>query len=617
MRFFLPFLLLFSAAPIFSQNANPDPVRRHARRLCAEKMHVRDLTAAVHWLQQHPGQALPAAFIGENKTSATQRSAEVIVHDDAKAESEVHAAVNPADTNNIIAAAILQDPDNFFEPLRVTVYRTLNFGQNWQSANITFNPTGNLAAGGGDPVLAFDNNGKAYLSWLVLTFDFLAESPLRLALYLSTSTNKGQTWSAPTEIAFGEASLDVIIGAGGSGSLVDKQWMAADQSNSANAGQLYVSYTQFDILDSVTAVAQILVKTKPQASATFGPAVPAHQGAYGIVQFSSIDVDAQGFVHVLFFAGNSDNDVALYHALSTDGGASFQPETKISDLHFPGLIDGQAAHPIDGMPADRLYPCPHLAASATPGTVYATWSADGLNSQQATAGYDVWFAKSTDGGQSWGAPFRVNPGPNPATEQYYPAIAVNDNGAICLAYYDRGGDPGGTETHYAVAFSTDEGATFSPAVHASSIASDFASIGDLNGGFGIGEYTQVVCTGSFAVPVWSDGRSNNGDIDLYAAVLPIGGQVSDAGEIGSVTDAFALRTPNPAHGRIQLQIELEKPSRIGIRILTADGKTVFTETPGASWPAGLTERHIAVPAGIYFCRVETDFGFKIRRIVVE
>lgn len=616
MRLLPIFLFTFLSATVFAQNTDPAFSSRQLHYLLKEKVRIRDIPAAIELFRQHPELMVQDAAATEI-SGVADRSAEILIHGDDKAESEVHAAINPTDTSNIIAAAILQDANSATSPLKVSVYYTKDFAQTWQSSNIVFSPNSSdgFVAGGGDPVLAFDKSGKAYISWLVLTVNLFGAQPVKLALYYSVSTNKGQTWTSPVVIDFGTITLDVLSGGNGTGSLVDKQWMATDRSGSIYEGNLYVSYTRFDIIDSSTVNSSILVKTKPKNNNNFGAAVKVHQGTYGTIQFSSIDVDDQGNVHVLFFAGNSDDDLALYYTGSSDGGATFQPEIKISDVHFPGVGES-ALNPIEGVAAGRLYPCPHIQAGKNPGTLFATWCSDGI-SQQETDGYDIWFSKSVDNGQNWQAPVRVNPGNDPQAEQYYPSLYVSDNGTISISYYDRTDDPGGTDTKYVVTHSFDGGQTFTPSVDASLVSSDFAEIGLLNDDFGIGEYTQVVCTDYYAIPIWSDGRTNDGNIDLYAAILPIGDAVSSSGEVGSVTDAFSVELPNPAKEKISLSVRLDKPSRIAIQVFDASGKLLYTEKMPGSQVAGTYRRDIPVTPGAYFCRVDTEYGFKVKKVVIQ
>ncbi|TNE57647.1 MAG: T9SS type A sorting domain-containing protein [Bacteroidetes bacterium] len=621
MRTFLPLVLLvcITGSPLYSQTTPSDVRNTFIRRLIKEKVRV-PLDELENLSRYHTGHIQGAGMDEPFQTEKTigSRSGESVVHDDEKAESEVHAVINPTDTSNVIVAAILQDPSNFLDPVEVTVYFTRDFGSSWQSSSIPFNPNPTLgfAIGGGDPVLAFDQDGTAYLSWLTFTLG-QSSLPLKLTLYLATSSNQGETWSPPVIIEQGAASVEVLTGGQGTGALVDKQWMAMDKNGTGFSGNLYVSYTKFEIVDSVTTTANILVNTKSPANPTFSPAVQVNQNTYSFAHFSSIDVDPQGIVHVTFMAGNSNNDVALYHARSEDGGASFQAETMVSPVFFPGLLDGSATDNLPGMPDDRLYPCPHVKAGTTPGLLYMTWSASGLI-QKETPGFDVWLAKSADGGLNWSLPIRVNQDLDPHAQQYYPALTVSPNGTLCISYYDRTQDPNGTNTNYVLTYSTDAGATFSSPALASSAASDFSKIGSLNGGFGIGEYTQVVATDYHAIPVWADGRPNNGDIDIYAAVLPLSDQFSSTGEIGTITDAFAVRLPNPADGQIRLQVTFQKPAtNWAIRIFTTDGKLVFLETSGSGQQSNTLNRNIPLAPGLYLCTVETEYGFKIKRVFVQ
>lgn len=132
-------LLAACIAPVFTQSGQADVTRRYLQRMLQEKMHLNNLEAvkarlldpqAGYSLQELPS-TVPAAY----------RSDEVVVHDDAKAESEVHAVLNPADTSNLIVAAVLQDPNNFLSPLKVTVYYSNDFGQSGKAAMSPSTPT--------------------------------------------------------------------------------------------------------------------------------------------------------------------------------------------------------------------------------------------------------------------------------------------------------------------------------------------------------------------------------------------------------------------------------------------------------------------------------------------
>lgn len=618
MRFFYLTLggIFFLFNTSYAQKSNF--VRTAVERMMGEKLRGYPLAEMQQWQLMHPGEPLPGHLWQYPNNAASDRSGETVVSGNPEAESEVHAAINPADSANIIVSGIVQDPSNLFSPLDVPVRYTTNFGQTWQTSTVDFSPgTGfALVAGGGDPVIAFDKAGNAYLSWLVLTIDILSTPPVKLALYVSKSTNKGATWGTPVLIDEGKVPLEVLTGGAGTGDLVDKQWMAVDQTTGANEGALYVAYTRFEILDSVTSTAQILLRKKAKTSTTFTtPSVQVHTNNYGIVQFSSIAIDAAGRVHVTFFAGNSTTDMGIYHAVSTDGGVSFAPETKISDVYFPRLVGGTSLDSIAGISGDRLYPCPHVATGKTPGTLFCTWTANGLSSAQ-TAGYDIWFSKSTNNGQTWSAPVRINPGPDEEAHQFYASLYVNNTGTLCISYYDRSDDPTGTSTDYVITVSEDDGATFSTAQKASSTPSDFSKIGDLNAGFGIGEYTQVICTDYFAIPVWADGRSNDGDIDLYAAFIPLSNPASSTFEWSNLSDAFGVTIVNPAVRSANIAVQLKKATPVSVEIFALNGRTVVSDIQNNTLPEGRIERRYPLAAGMYMCKITTNFGSVVRKIIV-
>ena len=80
-------------------------------------------------------------------------------------ESEIHAAINPTDSNNLVVSAM-----HVASGLVFPIYYTKDFGQTWKQS--TFHPfpydSRATIAGGGDPVLVYDANGKLYLSWVDL-----------------------------------------------------------------------------------------------------------------------------------------------------------------------------------------------------------------------------------------------------------------------------------------------------------------------------------------------------------------------------------------------------------------------------------------------------------------
>ena len=100
---------------------------------------------------------------------------------------------------------------------------------------------------------------------------------------------------------------------------------------------------------------------------------------------------------------------------------------------------------------------PRIDVNPRNGEVYIVYNAN----PDGPDGADIFFTRSTDGGATWSAPTRVNrdPGDN---DQLFPDIAVNVNGALEVAWYDQRLDPENFRMDIYHARSTDGGRSFGP-----------------------------------------------------------------------------------------------------------------------------------------------------------
>lgn len=550
------------------------------------------------------------------------RNAENNISNTDKPESEVHAAINPRDTNNIIIAGMVLDADALLGALSFPIYYTRDFGQSWQLSQfdgVSDMGPFTLILGGGDPVLAFDTEGTAYLSWLTFTINL--NFTIGIQLHWAISTDGGENWERQASYI---DSGEVVSLENPDSRFVDKEWLATDISDTPYRDNLYAAYVEINLADTTY---NILVKTKRAGSGDFGPAVDVTPEEIVFSQFSSIDVDRNGRVHVLF-AGATAQDVALglYHCFSEDGGQSFSTPVRISSVHLPCFPPGGGG-PCDlvGVDSARVYPCPHLRVDRSggefDGNLYAVWTSDGFETEL-TPGVDIYYSRSKDGGMIWSDPIVLNNDGLPDSEQFFPSLAVNNRGVLAVSWYDRREDPHDLVTKYYMTYSTDGGATFEDDFPASAQGADFSMIGAANANFGIGEYTQILATGGYAIPVWADGRTNDGNIDLYTAFLPLNeGATTAIPEINVISGRFSLGqpTPNPAVDATQVDLSLKAASSVQARLFSQDGRLVWQKNYG-TLPEGTHPLRIsaaALPAGPYLLRVMTDFGFQSRKVQVR
>ena len=537
-----------------------------------------------------------------------------------ESESEIHAAINPTDTNNIIVASMRFTEGPLGGALSFPIYYTNDFGQSWDISPFdgVSDQLNSFVLGGGDPIIVFDNDGVAYLSWLTLTVDL--SFSFSITLHWAISNDSGATWERQ-ETLIDNGTLEDLEDP--NARFVDKEWMVADLSDSPNKNNVYVAYAEINLSDTTY---NILVKSKAADASEFSDAVDITPEEIVFAQFSSIDVDDAGTVHVMFTGAKEDDTaLSLYHTKSTDGGQSFSAPVTISNLHLPcfPLVESSPCD-IVGIDSSRMYPCPHLRVDKSGGlhngNLYAVWTSDGFDTQL-SAGVDIYFSKSEDSGDSWSSPIILNNDSDAATHNFFPSIAVNDQGTLVTTWYDRREDSGNVLTKYYMTFSRDGGDTFEDDFPVSAESSDFSVIGQANGNFGVGEYTQVVATDYFAIPFWADGRTNDGNVEVYSAVIPLDENITTSiEELGTLSTAFSIKGPwpNPAEGEANIEVSLKEASALEVQLVDVDGKVLRSiqqsDLVAGSYPIRFDLGEL--PAGTYFIVAKTDFGFRSKKLSI-
>lgn len=516
---------------------------------------------------------------GNKKQKSDKRSAGEVQVNSNTNEFELHAAVNPIDQDNIIVGCIKLDPSNQEESISIGIYTTNDGADSWtrSSFNGVLVP-GSTPIGGGDPVVVFDNDGVAHLTWLVITLqDFVAY----WGIYYATSNDGGLTWLGRNPVI--ETSFNDLFGLSDLAFAADKQWMVSDNSlTSPNQGNIYVAFVNIKDITLPTPAYEITFQRKVagQESFDFDNAIVLNTNGYNIAQFTSIDTDREGNIYVTFLADDNEdpNQYAIYMAKSTDGGQTFSPEQKVKDFNFAELGNSQGE--VIGIGDTRLYPCPHIGIDKSGGefdgrlyVAYTATIAPGSNID----GYDIYLTTSDDEGETWASARVVNDDSDPITEQFYSAINISSGGDVSLSWYDgRDANETISDMNYYLGVSKDGGETFEQ-FSVSSEASDFSSIGNLNQGFGIGEYNQVVSTDKYIIPFWADGRSNSGEISIYGFKQDISTISStEDGLVKLNSDIFITSvSPNPASENITVEFSLTKSQLVLFEIVDMFGKIVI------------------------------------------
>lgn len=248
---------------------------------------------------------------------------------------------------------------------------------------------------------------------------------------------------------------------------------------------------------------------------------PDHYYSYG----PDTQVAPDGSVYVAFEFRPSNvvtSTRELYLNRSTDGGLTWGGDKMISGapVQYIGGLDDKGLELT--LPVERNNSCsliritqyPTIAVSPTdPNTVYAVWNDGRWDTPYLACGdlsgyaSDIAFSKTTDAGNTWTAPARINDDPvGNSVDQFQPTIQVSPSGTIGVTWYDRRYDPIHANYDLAYTESTDGGATWSLNQRVSDVSSNPDELLDYKGICDIGYRKSLVYGPDYAMASWIDTR---------------------------------------------------------------------------------------------------------------
>lgn len=438
---------------------------------------------------------------------------------------------------------------------------------------------GRVPDGGGDPVVDFARDGTAYFAHLHFTReDYLADgsrAPVgRNGLMVNRSTNGGRTWSKPQTASPGPSlgSPDPVGGVvvyesdPATGKLHDKEWMAVDKTTSPYSGRIYVTWTQFtfDPADNYNYIGSpIMMSYSSDRGVTWsapkeinGQATFCDDNGEGVMQrcyanqFSTIAIGRDGTVYVSFENFNTVDENQLLVVKSSDGGATWAGPYRIDTVYDSSgyylLTDGPTCPAGPSTRARlpnscyRVMSAGNIAVDPVTSDLYVVWDDNrngtrGVLKERFSIGtenpfttdpvmdVDVFMSKSTDGGVTWSPAVRVNQDTlKNRKQQWFPWVAVSENGMIAVSYYDRRDDSGDKMTHRYMSVGTRGSLAFTD-VKISSAASDLNN--SFRGGLFMGDYDQIAMQGNYVYGSWVDTRYVSGTqrfSDIFVVTRAVG-----------------------------------------------------------------------------------------------
>ncbi|MEZ5053115.1 MAG: T9SS type A sorting domain-containing protein [Chitinophagales bacterium] len=506
------------------------------------------------------------------------------------------AAAFPASAQNILISDALNpnEPSIMFNPKDPAImiagsnlnsyYLSSDTGKTWTQHLLT-----SSFGVWGDPVIEVDTAGVFY-------FFHLSNPPggnwIDRIVCQKTEDN-GATWN--------DGSFTGLNGT----KAQDKQWSSVNAHNN----HIFLTWTQFDQYGSFNPADSsiILFSRSFDQGETWSEAKRINQHAGdcidsdNTVEGATSAVGPDGELYVVWAGPDG-----LIFDRSYDEGDTWLDEDIIIG-EFPGGWD----YAIPGLFRCNGLPILKCDTSGGPnnGTLYLNWT-DQRNGEEDT---DVWLAKSTDGGDTWSDPVRVNDD-DAGKQQFMTWMDVDQvNGHLFFVFYDRRNyDDNRTDVY--VAYSFDGGETFT---NERISDSPFTP----NEGVFFGDYTNIAANDSIVRPIWT--RLEGGQLTIWThdvkADYPEAEPVAIADK--PVLSNEVTQYPNPTENMAWVSFKIHGPSEVSVGLYDQQGKLAATIIDQQGYDYGkyvipVQLGQLGLQAGSYIFRITINGQTTTRHMVV-
>jgi len=431
----------------------------------------------------------------------------LVSHDADVPHCEMMIAANPLDAKNLVAMSIVAARPNGGWACRT--YATRDGGGTWRYSDFAEQ----VEWGGGDPQVVFTPNGTAIS--LSLAYGSVKDDTGKprggMAIY--RSEDGGFTWTLSRNICCSH----------------DHPQMIVDNSMGKYAGRIYIG-TLWDY--PVYRVG--IFRSDDDGRTWTGPVEAVNGGGELGVNVVTTGVMSDGTLVVPYLDFQYKPEQQKVHGKvednawivkSTDGGLTFGKPIKTQKLTFD--LDMRESFAIPQTTIDNR-------SSAFRDYMYMTWV-------DVTDKPRVVVSRSTDRGETWSKPMPLAPDVPAATWQIQPSIAVNKRGVVGITWLDTRGVTDHARYDLYFAASTDGGQTFMKAVKVTTAPSIIAGdgnsrpigsiypIGD-TGNLSLlsaanrwpngGDYFSIAVSATDTFfPVWADART--GTFQVYTAPIRV------------------------------------------------------------------------------------------------
>ncbi|MFH0866963.1 MAG: exo-alpha-sialidase [Bacteroidota bacterium] len=489
-------------------------------------------------------------------------------------DGEPYIAVNPANQNNIIAGWMRLRLDG---KIWIATRASFDKGQTWSV--IGFMPHDTFINNSADVIIAFHNSGIAYLSYV----DYRTSPDSAGGVFLSISTDGGLTWDAPNKVFDKNETPDMPI---------DRPWIAVDNSGGVNDGTVFVTSMSAYFYDGQH---HIYLKTSADSGVSWSTMKQVDDSLFSVgpfkVSYAPVSVGGEGKVYIAYMSYVSLFVKKFYIATTTDMGNTFQ-------IYDAG----------DVYPAFAKLPAYTLSADpVNNGHVILSWCDTRFGD------LDVLLSKSTDGGQTWATPVRMNDDTvNNGIVQDQVWADFSPSGNLAVAWRDRRLNGAGLNVPFDIytTLSTDAANTFSPNYRVTTVSSPYSAVTCCN------SFIGVAAADSSIYMNWGDYR-NGTDWDVYFNKTDIATLITSANDVSPAVQSSFDIFPNPANNSIQVSFS-SPSSKINSEIIIFNSLgQVMKIIPVSLNQSGIYSKQIDIshfPYGGYYLFIKSDNSFSGNRM---
>jgi len=365
----------------------------------------------------------------------------------------------------------------------------------------------------------------------------------------------------------------------------DKQWMEIDKTSGVGAGNIYSSWTSYY---SICYPGFFTRSTNQGNSYENCVEIP------GYPYWGTLAVGPDGAVYAV---GSGEwGGVIVAKSTTAQNPQAVVSWDSYSDVNLDGEITGFIEINPQGLLGQAYIAVDHSTGPGH-GNVYVVASVQ-RNSNNDPG--DVMFAKSTNGGQTWSSPQRLNTDLGTNKYQWFGTMSVAPNGRIDVVWLDNRDAPSGSylsSLYYC--YSTDEGENWSANERLSESFDPHVGWPNQQK---MGDYFDMVSDEEGAHLAWANTLNNEQDV-YYGHIVP---QVTGINDAAGLPAFHSLTSsPNPFNDQTTISYTLRKANMVELAVFDVYGKKVkmlvnekqTAGTQNIAFAAG------DLPGGLYFCRL--------------